>query len=145
MESIPVSLCCMWFIYQIAWWRHQMETFSALLTICAGNWSASDEFPAQRPVTQSFDVFFDLCLNKRLRRQSWGWWFETLSRPLWRYSNGMRDCLVLILPNIVNPNLFIWGFFICHWLKRFIFFDYFISPSTKDDIFCKPSFPYRNI
>ena len=33
--------------------------------------------PAQKPVTRSFDVFFDLCLNKRLRKQSWGWWFET--------------------------------------------------------------------
>ena len=64
-----------------------METFSALLTICAGNSPASCEFPAQRPVTRSFDVFFDLCLNKRLRKQSWGWWFETLSRPLWRHCN----------------------------------------------------------
>ena len=44
-------------------------------------------FPAPRPVTQSFDVFFDLCLNKRLSKQSWGWWFETLSHPLWRHCN----------------------------------------------------------
>ena len=43
------------------------------------------EFPAQRPVTRSFDVFFDLRLNKRLGKQSWGWWFETPSRPLWRH------------------------------------------------------------
>ena len=70
-----------------SWWRHQMETFSALLAICAGNSSAPGEFSAQRPVTQSFDVFFDLCLNKRLRKQSWGWWFETLSHPLWRHYN----------------------------------------------------------
>ena len=34
-----------------------METFSALLAICAGNSPATGEFPAQRPVTQSFDVF----------------------------------------------------------------------------------------
>ena len=45
------------------------------------------EVPAQMPVTQSFDVFFDLRLNKRLSKQSWGWWFETLSRPLWRHCN----------------------------------------------------------
>ena len=45
-----------------------METFSALLAICAGNSQASGEFPAQRPVTRSFDVFFDLCVNKRLRK-----------------------------------------------------------------------------
>ena len=72
-------------VHFIWWWRHQMETFSALLAICAGNSPASGEFPAQRPVTRCFDVFFDLCLNKRLRKQSRGWWFETLSRPLWRH------------------------------------------------------------
>ena len=45
-----------------AWWRHRMETFSVLLAICAGNSPVNEEFPAQRPVTQSFDVFFDLRL-----------------------------------------------------------------------------------
>ena len=69
------------------WWRHQMETFSALLALCVGNSPVSGEFPAQRPVTQSFDVFFDLRLNKRLSKQSWGWWFETPSLSLWRHSN----------------------------------------------------------
>ena len=68
-------------------WRHQMETFSALVAICAGNSPTSGEFPAQMPVTRSFGVFFDLCLNKRLRKQSWGWWFKTLSRQLWRHCN----------------------------------------------------------
>ena len=69
------------------WWRHQMETFSALLAICVGNSPVAGEFPVQRPVTRSFDVFFDLRLNKRLSKQWWGWWFETLSRPLWRHCN----------------------------------------------------------
>ena len=65
-----------------------MEIFSALLAICAGNSPVPGEFPAQRPVTWSFDVSFDLCLDKRLSKQSWGWWFETLSCPLWRHCNG---------------------------------------------------------
>ena len=39
--------------------------------------------PAQKPVTWSFDVFFDLCLNKQLSKQSWGWWFETPSHSSW--------------------------------------------------------------
>ena len=73
-----------------AWWRHQMETFSALLAICAGNSPVPGEFPAQRPVTRSFDVFFDLRLNKRLSKQSWGWWFEALSCPVWRHRNGQE-------------------------------------------------------
>ena len=46
--------------------------FSVLLAICAGNSPATSEFPAQRPVTQSFDVFFDLRLDKQLSKQSWG-------------------------------------------------------------------------
>ena len=70
-----------------SWWRHQMETFSALLAICAGNSPAPGEFPAQRPGTRSFDVFFDLRLNKRLSKQPWGWWFETLLCPFWRHCN----------------------------------------------------------
>ena len=64
-----------------------METFSALLAIYAGNSPVPGEFPTQRPVTRSFDVFFDLRLNKRLSKQWWGWWFETLSRPLWHHRN----------------------------------------------------------
>ena len=69
------------------WWRHQMETFSALLAICAGNSPVPGEFPTQRPVTRSFDVYFDLRPDKRLSKQSWGWWFETLSHSLWRHRN----------------------------------------------------------
>ena len=47
-----------------SWWRHQMETFSALLAICAGNSPVNGGFPTQRPVTRSFDVFCHLRLNK---------------------------------------------------------------------------------
>ena len=70
-----------------SWWRHQMETFSALLALCAGNSPVTGEFPSQRPVTRSFDVFFDQRRNKRLSKQSWGWWFETQSRSLRRHCN----------------------------------------------------------
>ena len=64
-----------------------METFSGLLAICAGNSPVAGEFPAQQPVARSFDIFFDLRLNKRLRKQWWCWWFETPSHPLWRQRN----------------------------------------------------------
>ena len=56
----------------ILWWLYQMETFSASLALCAGNSPVTGEFPTQKPVTRSFDVFFDLRLNKRLSKQSWG-------------------------------------------------------------------------
>ena len=73
--------------YALSWWRHQMETFSALLAICAGISPVTGEFPAQRPVTRSFDVFFELRLNKRLSWHSWGWWFGTPLCQLWRQCN----------------------------------------------------------
>ena len=79
-----VGLC----VTRPPWWRHQMETFSALLAICARSSPVTGEFPAQRPVTRSFGVFFDLRLNKRSSKQSWGWWFETPRRPLWRHCNA---------------------------------------------------------
>ena len=64
-------------------WKH----FPHYWSICAGNSPVPGEFPAQRPVTRSFDVFFDLRLNKRLSKQSWGWWFETLPCSSWRHCN----------------------------------------------------------
>ena len=84
------------FYFTTLWWGHQMETFSELLAICAGNSPVSGEFPAQRPVTWSFDVFFDVCPNKRLSKQSWGWWFETPSGSLWRHSNDNSTPLYFV-------------------------------------------------
>ena len=80
-------------LWLFSWWRHQMETFSALLALCAGNSPVTGEFPSQRPVTRSFDVFFDMSQNKRRSKQSRRWWFETPSRSLWRH------CNVLALPS----------------------------------------------
>ena len=54
--------------------------------LLCGEFTGPGEFPAQRPMTRSFDIFFDLCLNERLSELSWGWWFET---PSWRHCNGL--------------------------------------------------------
>ena len=104
-----------YFVAQTPWWRHQMETFSALLAIRAGNSPVPGEFPAQRPVTRSFDVFFDLRLNKQLSKQWWGWWFETPSCPLWRHRNvlsnfhdfhtSIRKCQMICNDNFAVPVL----------------------------------------
>ena len=83
----PCNLYFSEFVFEFPWRRHQMETSSALLALCAGNSPVTDEFPSKRPVTRSFDVFFDLCRNKPMSKQSWGWWFETPSCPLWRHYN----------------------------------------------------------
>ena len=40
ITTLPFNSTC-----RKAWWRHQMETFSASLAICAGNSPVSGEFP----------------------------------------------------------------------------------------------------
>ena len=64
----------LWLYYQfpcwLTWWCHQMETFSTSLDLYDGNPLVTGGFPSQRPVMWSFDVFYDLCLNKWLSKQS---------------------------------------------------------------------------
>ena len=92
-----------------------MEIFSALLTLCVGNSPVTGEFPSQRPVMRNFAVFLDQGLNKRLSKQSWGWWFETQSRSLWRHCNGLyrkEINSVYFLNTWINHSLcrlFLWG------------------------------------
>ena len=66
-----------------------------------GNSPVPGYFPTQRPVMRSFDVFFDLRLNKRLSKQSWGWWFETPASLLWRHWNA----LLIVHPKYLNLTL----------------------------------------
>ena len=65
-----------------------------------GEFTGPGEFPSQRPVTRSFDVFFDLRLNKRLSKQSWGWWFETPAWSLWRHRN-------VLAPFVINAHCYV--------------------------------------
>ena len=76
-----------------SWWRHQMEIFSALLVLCEGKPPVTGGFPSQRPVTQSFDVFFDQRPNKRPSKQSRRRRIETPSRSLWRHFNVCVGCV----------------------------------------------------
>ena len=93
----------------LPWWRHRMETFSALLAVCVGNSPVTSEFPSQRLVTRSFDVFFDLRLNKRLSKQSRRVWFETPSHSLWRHCNDKCIFKFILLLDILSTS-----FEICH-------------------------------
>ena len=93
-----------------------METFSTLLATCAGNSPVTGEFPSQRPVTRSFDVFFDLRLNKWLSKQWWGWWFDELPRSLWRHCN-VPHCAC----NIIHIGQDINEFSINAWLDSHVF------------------------
>ena len=93
-----------WWCWGWSWWSHQMETFSALLALCAGNSPVTGEFPSQRPVTRSFDVdvFFHMCLNKRLSKLSWGWWYKTPSRSLLRQCNMVRILMFSMIMNMMQ-------------------------------------------
>ena len=84
------------FVNCMIYWSVLMMTssngnfFRVTVSLC-GEFTGPGEFPAQRPVTRSFDVFFDLRLNKRLRKQPWS---ETPSWPLWRQCNVKSQCNV---------------------------------------------------
>ena len=70
------------------WWRHQNGNIFRVTGHLCGEFTGPGEFPTQRPVTRSIDVFFDLRLNK-----PWGWWFETPSWSLWRQCNKMSTAM----------------------------------------------------
>ena len=55
-----------------------------------GEFTGPRWIPHTKASDADFDVYFDLRLNKRLSKQSWGWWFETPSRPLWRHRNDIN-------------------------------------------------------
>ena len=74
--------------------------------LCVGD-SPFGVFPSQRPVARSFEVFFDLRLNKRLSRQSRRWWFETPSRSLWRHCNALGAHQISV--SIIASDGEIWG------------------------------------
>ena len=80
IPGVMSEAICSW-----SWWHHQLETFSALPALCAGNSPVIGEFPSHRPVRRSFDVIFDLRLKSG--------WFETPSRSLWRNCNTLRVLL----------------------------------------------------
>ena len=77
-----------------------METFSTLLAICAGNSPVPGEFPAQRPVTRSFDVSFDLRLNKPLSKQRFRPHYDVIVMGYkW---NGLKEIRPTLSLNNIN-------------------------------------------
>ena len=76
-----------WYWWGCAWWRHQMETFSALLALCAGIHRSRWIPRTKASDAELWFFFFDLHVNKWFSKQWWSWWFETASRPLLRHCN----------------------------------------------------------
>ena len=90
LESVFVWTCvittCLFDLHLLLPLTSLHGTFSVLQVLCEGNPPATGGFLSQKPVTWSFDVFFDLHLNKRLSKQS---------RSLGRHRNVLeipREC-----------------------------------------------------
>ena len=99
-DDTILGLLSRWLIFKSLWpsaftWIHRSgmmtssngNIFRVTGPLC-GEFIGPGEFPPQKPVTRSFDVFLDLRLNKRLSKQWWGWWFETSSWSSLRQCNG---------------------------------------------------------
>ena len=75
-------------------WKHFLRYWPFVRGIHRSRW-----IPHTKSVTRSFDVFFNLRLNKRLSKQPWGWWFETPSWSLWRQCNAVSRCNLPFCPS----------------------------------------------
>ena len=89
ITAIAVAMEDNWSLSFIMMTSSNGNIFCVTGPLC-GEITGPGEIPTQRPVTRSFDVFFDPRLNKRLSKQPWGWWFETPSCSLWRHRNVWR-------------------------------------------------------
>ena len=83
----PIML---WFNFPLPWWRHQMETFSALLALFEGN-------------TLFTGIVCGLGLNKRLSKQSRRRLFEMPSRSQWRYCNVQNNSHIERTKDLIEP------------------------------------------
>ena len=107
--------------------------------ISAGNSPVTGEFSEQMPVTQNFDVSFDLRLNKRLSKHSWGWWFETPSRSLWRHCHDvetLRQRRAYLLKFITQHKGWCWNSSHITWSNSITCLMMSILPSFSPIVLC---------
>ena len=62
----------------------------------AGDFTGPRWIPRTEASGAELWFFFDLRLNKRLSKQSWVWWFETISHPLWLHGNVVGLLCIMI-------------------------------------------------
>ena len=107
-------------------------------TLC-GEFTGPGEFPTQRPVTRSFDVFFDLRLNKRLSKQPWGWWFETPSLSLWHHCNAQGGLHSMLVGNLPYLSMLLRDNLAWYHTGRWKIRRYIIPTFTKRNYICTRS------
>ena len=76
------------------WYRHRMETVSALPVLSEGNPPVIGRFPSPRAINAGLDVIFDISRNKRWNEQSSRRWVETL--------NAHCDVIVMLMLVLVT-------------------------------------------
>ena len=97
------------------------DIFRVIGLLC-GEFTGPRWIPCKKACGAEFDVFFDMRLNKPLSKQWWGWWFKTLSRPLWCHCNDVKWCYQDVC-------VFAWLTANPHWLVLWV------SDTTPDHFF----------
>ena len=102
LTQVAVEITCLVYICHYINRVHddviKWKIFRVTGPLC-GEFTGFRWIPRTMPVTRSFDVFFDMHLIKRLSKHSRGWWFETLSLPLWRH------CIATMMPKQGNHHV----------------------------------------
>ena len=80
-----------------SWWRHHRKHFPRYWPFVRGIHRSSVNSSHKGQWREALIFSLSCALNKRLSKQSWGWWFETPSRSLWRHCNENRRCGVQLL------------------------------------------------
>ena len=109
-QLIQIFWKCKWPMIYIPWFHDDVIKWNHFRVpgLFQGNPLVSGEFPSQMPVTRGFDIFFDLCLNKRFSKQLRRRWFETPLRPLWRHCKlKTSDLLKLTHGKHITHKIFI--------------------------------------
>ena len=72
------------------WWRHQMETFFGVTVLLCGEFTSDREIPRTKAGDAELWCFLWFAPEYTVeQQQSWGWWFETLSRSLWSHRDDI--------------------------------------------------------
>ena len=131
-DYTPIYRSFLSFLFRWWWWRWDCGVREVMMTssngnifrvtghLC-GNSPVTGEFPAQKLVTRSFDVFY-LRLNERVSTQSWDWWFETPSRSLWRHCNVRTKVNGVQSSDVITRHSIIWRCIqhISEWSQTYI-------------------------
>ena len=118
--------CALFYCACIAWWRHQMDTFSALRAICAGISPVPGEVPAQRPVTRSFDVSL-ICawINRWITNREAGdlrryrAHYDVIVMVSWEWIHVIYSSLLFRIISQKSGNHIIAAFIQCHFHEHF--------------------------